>query len=135
MKRPIEPGLLRLFRYFSLLGFVYFSARWVYNDVASPQNELITFQTLFYIVIHGLLFIILSFPIIERRLKDKYLPFLLTSYTLLMVAGNWLFLLEPDPSISNFITQSYTLVPILIVPVVFIAWQYNYKTVIAYTQP
>jgi signal transduction histidine kinase len=49
-----------------------------------------------------------------------------------MVAGNWLFLLEPDPSISNFITQSYTLVPILIVSVVFIAWQYNYKIVMLY---
>ena len=132
MKRPIEPGLLRLFRYFSLLGFVYFSARWVYNDVAATQNEVITFQTLSYIVIHGLLFIILSFPIIERRLKDKYLPFILTSYTLLMIAGNWLFLLEPDPSVPSFITQSYTLVPILIVPVVFIAWQYSLKIVMLY---
>ena len=132
MKRPIEPGLLRLFRYFSLIGLVYFSARWVYSDVTAPQNEVITFQTLFYIVIHGLLFILLSFPIIERRLKDKYLPFILTSYTLLMVGGNWLFLLEPDPSVSNFISQSYTLVPILIVPVVFIAWQYSYKIVMLY---
>lgn len=132
MKRPIEPGLLRLFRYFSLLGFVYFSARWVYNDVAAPQNEVITFQTLSYIVIHGLLFIILSTPAIERRLKDKYLPFILISYTLLMVGGNWLFLLEPDPSVSNFVSHSYTLVPILIVPVVFIAWQYSYQVVILY---
>lgn len=133
MKRPLEPGLLRLFRYFSLIGLVYFSARWVYDDVSVTRTAVIAFQSVYYVIIHGLLFLTLSFPWLENKLKDKYFPLILVFYTLAMVGGSWLYLLEPNRGITRFISQSYSLVPILIVPVVFIAWQYDYRAVMIYT--
>lgn len=133
MKRPLEPGLLRLFRYFSLIGLVYFSARWVYDDLSVNRTAVIAFQSVYYVIIHGLLFLTLSFPWFEKKLKDKYFPLILIIYTLTMVGGSWLYLLEPNRGITHFISQSYSLVPILIVPVVFIAWQYDYHTVLLYT--
>ena len=133
MKRPLEPGLLRLFRYFSLIGLVYFSARWVYDDVSVTRTAVIAFQSVYYVIIHGLLFLTLSFPWLENKLKDKYFPLILVFYTLAMVGGSWLYLLEPNRGITHFISQSYSLVPILVVPVVFIAWQYDYRAVMVYT--
>ncbi|MDD2522255.1 MAG: sensor histidine kinase [Anaerolineaceae bacterium] len=133
MKRPLEPGLLRLFRYFSLIGLLYFSARWVYDDVSVTRTAVIAFQSVYYVIIHGFLFLSLSFSWLERKLKDKYFPLILIGYTLAMVGGSWLYLLEPNRGITHFISQSYSLVPILIVPVVFIAWQYDYRSVLLYT--
>jgi len=133
MKRPLEPGLLRQFRYFSLIGLMYFSARWVYDDVSTTHSAVIAFQSVHYVIVHGLLFLSLSFPWLERKLKDKYFPLILIVYTLAMVGGSWLYLLEPDRGIPYFVSQSFSLVPILIVPVVFIAWQYDYHTVLIYT--
>lgn len=133
MKRPLEPGLLRLFRYFSLIGLVYFSARWVYDDVSVTPTAVIAFQSVYYVIVHGLLFLTLSFPWLENKLKDKYFPLILIVYTLAMVGSSWLYLLEPNRGITHFISQTYSLVPILIVPVVFIAWQYDFRAVIAYT--
>ena len=133
MKRPLEPGLLRLFRYFSLIGLVYFSARWVYDDVSVTPTAVIAFQSVYYVIIHGLLFLTLSFPWLENKLKDKYFPLILIIYTLAMVGGSWLYLLEPNRGITSFISQSYSLVPILVVPVVFLAWQYDYRAVMVYT--
>ena len=133
MKRPLEPGLLRLFRYFSLIGLVYFSARWVYDDVSFTRTAIIAVPSVYYVMIHGLLFLSLSFPWLERKLKDRFFPLILIIYTLAMVGGSWLYLLEPDRGITHFISQSYSLVPILIVPVVFIAWQYDFNAVLIYT--
>jgi signal transduction histidine kinase len=133
MKRPLEPGLLRLFRYFSLIGLVYFSALWVYDDLSVPRTALIAFQFVYYVIVHGLLFLSLSFSWLENKLKDKYFPLILIIYTLAMVGGSWLYLLEPSRGITHFISQTFFLVPILIVPVVFIAWQYDYRAVLLYT--
>ena len=133
MKRPLEPGLLRLFRYFSLIGLIYFSARWVYDDVRFTRTALIAVPSVYYVMVHGLLFLSLSFPWLERKLKGRFFPLILIIYTLAMVGGSWLYLLEPDRGITHFISQSYSLVPILIVPVVFIAWQYDFNAVLIYT--
>lgn len=133
MKRALEPGLLRMFRFFALIGLVYFSARWVYDDISLMQTDLLAFQSVYYVIIHGLLFLSLSFTWLEHKLKDKYFPLILIFYTIAMVGGSWLYLLEPNRGITHFISLSYSLVPILIVPVVFIAWQYDYHTVLIYT--
>lgn len=133
MKRPLEPGLLRLFRYFSLIGLVYFSTLWVYDDLSVSRTALIAFQFVYYVIVHGLLFLSLSFSWLENKLKDKYFPLILIIYTLTMVGGSWLYLLEPSRGITHFISQTFFLVPILIVPVVFIAWQYDYRAVLLYT--
>lgn len=133
MKKPLEPGLLKLFRYFALIGLVYFSARWVYDDVSVIRTEIMTFQSVYYVIVHGILFLLLSFQWLERKLRERYFPFILFLYTLAMVGGSWMYLLEPGRGLTHFISQSYSLVPILLVPVVFIAWQYDFRAVVVYT--
>lgn len=133
MKKPLEPGLLKLFRFFAIIGLVYFSARWVYDDVSVVRTEITAFQSVYYVIVHGVLFLLLSFPWLEHRLKEYYFPSILILYTLAMVGGSWYYLLEPSRGITHFISQTYSLVPILLVPVVFIAWQYDYRAVVIYT--
>jgi len=133
MKKPLEPGLLKLFRYFAPIGLVYFSARWVYDDVSVIRTEIMTFQSVYYVIVHGILFLLLSFQWLERKLREHYFLFILVLYTLAMVGGSWMYLLEPSRGLTYFISQSYSLVPILLVPVVFIAWQYDFQAVVIYT--
>ena len=133
MKKLLEPGLIKLFRYFSLIGLVYFIALWIYNDVSLVQAGITAFQSIYYVIIHVVLLIMLSVPWLERKLKEYYFPAIVISYTLAMVVGSWLYLLESNRGITHFISQSYSLVPILIVPGIFIAWQYDYRAVVVYT--
>ena len=133
MKKLLEPGLIKLFRYFSLIGLVYFIALWIYNDVSLVQAGITAFQSIYYVIIHVVLLIMLSVPWLERKLKEYYFPVIVISYTLTMVVGSWLYLLESNRGITHFISQSYSLVPILIVPVIFIAWQYDFRAVVVYT--
>lgn len=133
MKKLLEPGLIKLFRYFSLIGLVYFIALWIYNDVSLVQAGITAFQSIYYVIIHVVLLIMLSVPWLERKLKEYYFPVIVISYTLAMVVGSWLYLLESNRGITHFISQSYSLVPILIVPGIFIAWQYDYRAVVVYT--
>ena len=121
MKKLLEPGLIKLFRYFSLIGLVYFIALWIYNDVSLVQAGITAFQSIYYVIIHVVLLIMLSVPWLERKLKEYYFPAIVISYTLAMVVGSWLYLLESNRGITHFISQSYSLVPILIVPGIFIA--------------
>jgi len=132
MKRPIEPGLIKLFRYFAVIGVLYFFARWVY-EMSLTDNQLVITQVAIFMVLHALLLVYLLIPWLERQLKEYYLPIILVVYTIAMVLGSMAYLYEPDRTILGFMTSSFSLVPILIVPLVFIAWQYDYKHVLLYT--
>lgn len=132
MERPTEPGLIKLFRYFSIIGVLYFFARWVY-ETSIVDNQFIISQTEFFILVHAFLLVYLLIPWLEQQLKHYYLPIILVVYTVAMVVGSTLYLYVPNRTIIDFITNSYSLVPILIVPLVFIAWQYDRKHVLLYT--
>ena len=131
MERPTEPGLIKLFRYFSIIGVLYFFARWVY-ETSIVDNQFIISQTEFFILVHAFLLVYLLIPWLEQQLKHYYLPIILVVYTVAMVVGSTLYLYVPNRTIIDFITNSYSLVPILIVPLVFIAWQYDRKHVLLY---
>ncbi len=132
MERPTEPGLIKLFRYYSIIGVLYFFARWVY-ETSIVDNQFIISQTEFFILVHAFLLVYLLIPWLEQQLKHYYLPIILVVYTVAMVVGSTLYLYVPNRTIIDFITNSYSLVPILIVPLVFIAWQYDRKHVLLYT--
>lgn len=132
MERPTEPGLIKLFRYYSIIGILYFFARWVY-ETSIVDNQFIISQTEFFILVHAFLLVYLLIPWLEQQLKHYYLPIILVVYTVAMVVGSTLYLYVPNRTIIDFITNSYSLVPILIVPLVFIAWQYDRKHVLLYT--
>jgi signal transduction histidine kinase len=132
MKRPTEPGLIKLFRYFAIIGAVYFFARWVYG-MSMAENQIIISQMEYFIIVHAFLLVYLLIPWLERQLKQYYLPIILVLYSVALVVGSVIYLYVPDRTIVDFITNSYGLVPILIVPLVFIAWQYDRKHVLIYT--
>ena len=124
---------MRLFRYFAIIGTFYFFGRRVYENVSMDRNSTFTLQSVYYIVVHIALFLVLSIHWFERKLKDLFLPLSLVLYAISMVLGSLLYLLESHPDIGQFVSNSYSLVPILMVPVVFIAWQYDYHAVLVYT--
>jgi len=132
MKRPTEPGLIKLFRYFAIIGAVYFFARWVHG-MSMAENQIIISQMEYFIIVHAFLLVYLLIPWLERQLKQYYLPIILVLYSVALVVGSVIYLYVPDRTIVDFITNSYGLVPILIVPLVFIAWQYDRKHVLIYT--
>lgn len=131
MKRAIEPGLIQLFRYFAVIGVLFFFARWVYEMSLADNQHAIT-QTSIFMIIHALLLVYLLITWLEQRLKQYYLPLILALYIVAMVLGSMLYLLNPNRTIVGYVTNSFSLVPILIVPLVLIAWQYGYKFVLFY---
>lgn len=131
MKRTIEPGLIQLFRYFAVVGVLFFFARWVYEmSLVDNQNAII--QSSIFMIVHALLLVYLLIPWLEKHLKHYYLPLILVLYTLAMVLGSMHYLLNSNRTIVGYVTNSFSLVPILIVPLVLIAWQYGYKYVFIY---
>ncbi len=77
-----------------------------------------------------LLFIYLSIYWVRRKLRTFYLPIALVYATVVPIFSNLIYLADPYESIWNIITRSWLLLPILIVPIVLIAWQYKYRYVI-----
>lgn len=97
------------------------------------ENQIIISQMEYFIIVHAFLLVYLLIPWLERQLKQYYLPIILVFYSVALVVGSVIYLYVPDRTIVDFITNSYGLVPILIVPLVFIAWQYDRKHVLIYT--
>jgi signal transduction histidine kinase len=90
-------------------------------------------QSLLNMASNLVLLIYLSIPWLEQNLKKLYLPIALVLYTGITVFSNLFFFLEPDADISSIISRSWTLVPILLVPLVIIAWQYRFAYVLLFT--
>jgi signal transduction histidine kinase len=63
-------------------------------------------------------------------LRSLYLPLALVYATVVPIFSNLIYLADPYESIWNLIVRSWLLLPILIVPIVLIAWQYKFRYVI-----
>jgi len=133
MKTLIEPGLLRIFRYFTGVAVIYFAILWGYTLFASGWEESVQFQFLGNFVVYLGLYGYLIFPFIEHRLKKFFLPLGLLIAAVLPVIGNFVYLLHPQQAtIFTIINRSWLWLPILFVPLVLIAWQYNFRAVLVY---
>ena len=133
MKRPIEPGLMRIFRYFTGVAVVYFFLLWGYTLLAEGWEKSVQFQFLGNFVVYLGLYCYLNFPFIEHRLKRFFLPLGLITAAVFPVIGNFVYLLHPQQAnIFTIINRSWLWLPILLVPLILIAWQYNFTTVLVY---
>jgi signal transduction histidine kinase len=66
-------------------------------------------------------------------LRGSYLPVALTSATAIPILSNLFFLFEPTASeLSDIVLRSWLLLPILVVPVVIMAWQYPLRYVVLF---
>jgi len=134
MRHTIEPGLLRIFRYFTNVALVYFAIMWVYAVISTGWVLALQVQMMVNLLVYLGLSGYLSWSLLEKRLKKFYLPIGLALATIIPVMSNFIYIIDPSQAnINNIINRSWLWLPVLLVPLVLIAWQYNLRAVLAYT--
>lgn len=125
----IEPGLLRVFRYYCGFAIGYFFGIYLYTSLTtriwfSPTSLLFLINAIIFLL---LLFYLLS-RWLEKKLKNLYLP------TAILIAAMgpiyisfMLWPLQAQDAVTEVIYRSWMLFPILIVPIVLVAWQYSFR--------
>ncbi|MCJ7715913.1 MAG: sensor histidine kinase, partial [Anaerolineales bacterium] len=78
------------------------------------------------------LFGYLSWSWLEKKFHRYYLPLALIAATIVPLFSNLIYLASPQETAQITITRSWLLFPILIVPLVLIAWQYRFRVVLAF---
>lgn len=125
--------MLRIFRYFAGIAMFYFAILWGYGVTPAERSLTLQVQALTNFATNFCLVVYLSIPWLERTLKRWYLPIAITAYTVVTVFSNLVYLLEPGTDLYTIIARSWALVPILLVPLVLIAWQYSFLHVLLFT--
>ncbi len=131
-ERAIEPGLLRVFRYYCGFAIGYFLSIFLYTALTtqrwlSPTSMLFLMNLFIFIV----LLIYLLSGWLEMRLKSLFLPIAIIIATLGPVYSSlMLWPLQAQDQVTDIIYRSWTLFPILIVPIVLVAWQYSFRVLI-----
>ena len=126
-KREIEPGLLTVFRYYCGFSQCYFLGNFLY--LFYTANVPISSTSLLYLVNFFIFFFLLIFLLLgwlKNRLKGLFLPIAIIVATLAPIYTSTLLWpsISQDP-LTDIIYRSWMLFPILIVPIVLVAWQYN----------
>ncbi|HEY62481.1 MAG TPA: sensor histidine kinase [Anaerolineae bacterium] len=133
-KRPIEPGLIRIFRYFTGVAMLYFAVLIIYTAIETGEGFTASqIQSYMNFGTNLVLFGYLSWEWLRRRLRYWYLPIGLITATVVPIFSNLIYLTEPrSKDLALIITSSWLLLPILLVPLVLIAWQYRFRYVILF---
>ena len=134
LQKEIEPGLLKTFRYFVGLAAGYFLIFFIYTARTtgtwiSPNLALyyINFSTNLFLLVY------LFWGWLKNKLKHYYLPIALVVAGFVPIASSFiLWPFEPEPNLTAVIFRSWSLIPVLIVPVVLISWQYGYNVMVAF---
>ena len=134
MKSILEPGLLRIFRYFTGVAMVYFAVIVMYTAIQTGQTFTSSqIQSYLNFGISLSLFGYLSWDWLRRKMKRWYLPVALVSASLVPVFSNLIYLAEPlVDDLALTILRNWILLPILLVPLVLIAWQYQFRYVVVF---
>ncbi|MEJ2758018.1 MAG: sensor histidine kinase [Anaerolineales bacterium] len=132
----IEPGLLRIFRYFTAIAMVYFAALVLYGQFElfyGLSSETIAIQAYLNLLTYVTLFVYLSVPWFRRRTGRYYLPIAIIFATGIPIFSNLIYLVNPETTdFSLIISRSWMLFPILLIPLVITAWQYPFRFSIYY---
>ena len=111
----------------------YFAALSLFTALQTGQIvNLSQIQSYVNLAINGVLFGYLSWSWLEKRLKKYYLPLALIAATVVPLFSNLIYLASPQETAQITITRSWLLFPILIVPLVLIAWQYRFRIVLTF---
>ena len=130
--RRIEPGLLNIFRLMASLEAIGFWLSLSFAEIL-PERPGMEFQSRNYLNLAGsfLLFGYLIWPWLQSRLKRAYLPIGLSLAVMIPLLNDFFnlqFESGRDPfTLMNVIWQT---TPLLLVPLVLIAWQYHFETVV-----
>ncbi|MBN1439538.1 MAG: sensor histidine kinase [Anaerolineales bacterium] len=134
-KTRIEPGLLIIFRYFLIIAIAYFA---ILVTLSSIQTNILQIPYLRWSFLNFLLYLILyaylSIPWLRERNPDWYLPLALAMAAGFPVLANVMSYLETsDRTLSVLIQGSWLSFPVLLVPLVILAWQYPFRYVLLFT--
>lgn len=133
MSTSIQPGLLRIFRYFTGIAMVYFAILGVFSFTQGEGYLTSQIQIYLNLATNLALFGYLSWSWLQRKLKAWYLIIALLVATIVPIFSNLFYLAEPvERDLSLVIARSWLLFPILVVPLVLIAWQYGYAYVMLF---
>ena len=132
--RKKRTEVIRTFRYFTGVAMAYFAALSLFTalqtgQIVNPSQ----IQSYVNLTINGVLFGYLSWTWLERKLGSYYLPLALIAATVVPLFSNLIYLASPQETAQITILRSWLLFPILIVPLVIIAWQYHFRYVLAFT--
>ena len=129
----IEPGLLRIFRNYCKFAICYFLGFYLY--VFMTTGDLFSALSLLYLsnlVVFVFLLGILYCGWLERKIRKIYLPITLSIATLGPIfSGAAIWPLQFNDPLTDIVIRSWTLFPILIVPIVLVAWQYSLTITLA----
>lgn len=134
MGRPLEPGLLRLFKYFTTIALCYFAILILVTAIPTRQGfRSIQIQWYINFADNLALFIYLSLPAIQRRLRIFFLPLAFVMAAGIPVLSNLIFLAPDASDLTTIIEPTWFLFPTLLVSLVLIAWQYSFTVVLIFT--
>ena len=135
MNTAIQPGLLRIFRYFTGVAMGYYAALVFFTAAQGNQGSIYTQIQLYVNLLVNLgLLAYLSWSWPQTRLKGWYLPIALLAATVVPIFSNLFYLAEPAvKDLPLVIIRSWLLFPVLLVPLVLIAWQYGFRYALAFT--
>jgi len=133
-QRTTELGLSKIFRGYCGFVVVYFMAFFAYTALVIGEVFSATL-ILFYINLgtFAVLFGYLSWVWLEKRLGKFYFPIAILIATLVpmySVSIFWPF--EMNDAVSDIVFRSWYLIPVLIVPITMLAWQYGYRVALLY---
>ena len=133
-RRGIEPRLIRVFQYFTVISILYFFVNLLYATLET--GRILAFpqiQAYWNMMISIFLFIYLSLPWLQRKLKGTYLPIALSIVTGGLLLSNIvyfpIFFANNRSILEGGIINIF---PILFVPLVIIAWQYEFRSVLIF---
>lgn len=132
--RKKRTEVVQTFRYFTGVAMAYFAALSLFTalqtgQIVNPSQ----IQSYVNLAINAVLFVYLSWSWLERKLGHLYLPIGLIAATVVPLFSNLVYLASPQETAQITIIRSWLLFPILIVPLVIIAWQYHFRYVLAFT--
>jgi signal transduction histidine kinase len=130
----IEPGLLVIFRYFLIIAIAYFA---ILVAVSALQVDVLRASYVRWSFLNFLLYLVLyiylSIPWLRERNDRFYLPLALAMAAAFPVLANVMTYLEaPERTLTVLIQSSWLSFPVLLVPLLLIAWQYRFRYVLLF---
>jgi signal transduction histidine kinase len=136
LNRIIENGVLATFRLFigvrlvlNVLGVILQLVRLGFHS-----NNILGLMV-FNIFDPGLLFLFLSLPFLQRRLKGLYLPLGIIWATTGPIVAQHLSFVVVEGLLSEAAVRliAYQLIPVLFIPLVIVSWQYSMRVVLLFS--
>jgi signal transduction histidine kinase len=128
-ERVIEPGLLRVFRYYCGFAVLYFFGNFLYAYLTT--KILSSSTSLLYLIDFFIFLALLGYLMwewLEKKIKAFFLPIAILIAALAPIYTS--VVVWPLPSqnpLTDIVIRSWMLFPIVIVPIVLVAWQYSLK--------